>query len=117
APGHEAYWFEIYGRIALTGEPQRFEQRAEALGRFYDVYAFRIGAPEERRVAVLFTDITARKHAEDALRYRTSQYQTLLDRAPIGVYVVDANFRLREINPAAEPVFASIPDPTGRDFE
>src|SRR5690606_11339029 len=39
APRHEQHWFEIYGRIALTGEAQRFEQRAEALGRFYDVYA------------------------------------------------------------------------------
>jgi CheY-like chemotaxis protein/nitrogen-specific signal transduction histidine kinase len=32
------------------------------------VYAFRIGAPEQRRVAVLFYDITARKRAEDALQ-------------------------------------------------
>ncbi|HEX5580226.1 MAG TPA: ATP-binding protein [Gemmatimonadaceae bacterium] len=64
APAHEAHWFEIYGRVALTGEPTRFEAPAEALGRWYDVYAFRIGAPEQRRVAVLFDNITARKQAE-----------------------------------------------------
>jgi CHASE3 domain sensor protein len=29
APGHEAHWFETYGRIALTGEPLRFQNRAE----------------------------------------------------------------------------------------
>ena len=25
APDHEAHWFEIYGAIALTGEPVHFE--------------------------------------------------------------------------------------------
>ena len=51
APAHEEYWFQIYGQIALTGEPRRFENPAHALGRFYDVYAFRLGRPEQRRVA------------------------------------------------------------------
>lgn len=64
-PEHEEHWFEIYGRIALTSEPSRFEQRAAALGRWYDVYALRIGDPRERRVAILFNDITDRKRAED----------------------------------------------------
>ena len=27
APQHEEHWFEIYGRIALTGEPMRFEMK------------------------------------------------------------------------------------------
>jgi PAS domain S-box-containing protein len=33
APQHEEHWFEIYGRIALTGEPMRFENEAKQLGR------------------------------------------------------------------------------------
>jgi PAS domain S-box-containing protein len=68
APGHEEHWFQIYGRVALTGEPIRFENPAEALGRWYDVYAFRVGDPEHRTVAILFSDITVRKSAERALR-------------------------------------------------
>ena len=67
-PSHEEHWFEVYGRVALTGEPVRFENRAEGLGRWFDVYAFRIGDPSRRTVAVLFNDITARRHAEEALR-------------------------------------------------
>ena len=46
APHHEEHWFEIYGKIALTGEPARFENRAEQLHRWYEVYAFRFGEPE-----------------------------------------------------------------------
>jgi PAS domain S-box-containing protein len=65
APRHEEHWFEIYGKVALTGEPVRFENRATHLRRWYDVYAFRVGEPELRRVAVLFGDITERKRAEE----------------------------------------------------
>lgn len=65
-PAHEQHWFDIYGEIALTGEPRRFEARADALGRWYDVYAFRVDEPERRRVAMLFNDVRDRKQAEDA---------------------------------------------------
>ena len=27
APQHEEHWFEIYGSIALTGKPMRFEMK------------------------------------------------------------------------------------------
>ncbi len=68
APAHEEHWFEIYGRVARTGEAVRFENEARALNRWFDVYAFRVGRPEERRVAILFNDITERKRAEAAMR-------------------------------------------------
>lgn len=67
-PELEAHWFERYGRVAETGEPMRFEQDTAALGRHYDVFAFRVGAPELRRVAVLFKDVSVRARAETALR-------------------------------------------------
>jgi PAS domain S-box-containing protein len=76
-PDHDAHWYEIYGRIALTGIPERFEQPAEALGRHFDVYAFRMGKAEERQVAVLFNDISARKHAEQAIKAELEAMRTL----------------------------------------
>jgi signal transduction histidine kinase/CheY-like chemotaxis protein len=63
-PGLESYWFEFYGRVAATGQAARFESHAPAMGRWFDAYASRVGAPEHRRVAVLFRDVSARKHAE-----------------------------------------------------
>ena len=69
APDHEEYWFEIYGKVALTGEPVRFVNQAKAMeGRWFDLYAFRIGGEQSRRVAVLFTDITERKQSESNLK-------------------------------------------------
>ena len=38
-------------------------------------------------------------------------------QAPLGVYVVDADFRILEVNPTALPVFGNIPDLIGRDFD
>ena len=46
APAHEAHWFEIYGKIALTGEPAHFVNEARALNHWYDVHAYRVGKPE-----------------------------------------------------------------------
>ncbi|MEH6437666.1 ATP-binding protein [Massilia sp. DD77] len=72
APRHEPHWFEIYGRVAESGEPVRFVNEARELGRWYDVYATRLGPAEWRRVAILFTDITERRRSEDALRKMAS---------------------------------------------
>jgi PAS domain S-box-containing protein len=60
----EEHWIEIYGRVALTGEPVRFESGSETLGRWFDVYACRTGNPQDRKVAIVFKDISDRKQAE-----------------------------------------------------
>ncbi len=57
-PLQEKHWFEIYGRVATTGEPIRFVNEAKALERWFDVYAFPLDASDHVRVAVLFRDIT-----------------------------------------------------------
>lgn len=67
-PQHEEHWFEIYGQIALTGEPRRFEQAAAALGRWYEVQAYRVGRPEQRQVLVIFNDIVERRRSEERLQ-------------------------------------------------
>ncbi len=61
-------------------------------------------------------DVTARKHVEDELRRRTAQFETLLGNAPLGVYLVDADFCIREVNPTAAAMFGDIPDLIGREF-
>jgi PAS domain S-box-containing protein len=67
-PELEPFWVETYGRVALTGESARFEQGSEAMGRWFDVHALRVGDPDAHRVAILFTDISERRRAEQQLR-------------------------------------------------
>jgi PAS domain S-box-containing protein len=72
-PDHDAHWFEIYGQVAETGEPIRFVNEAKAMGRWYDVYAYRVGGPGSGKVGILFTDITERKRADDSLKLLATQ--------------------------------------------
>ena len=67
-PQLEEDWFEIFAKIALTGEPLRFEHEAAAMGRWYEVHAFRVGEPASRRVAIIVNDITVRRQAEETVR-------------------------------------------------
>ncbi len=83
APNHEEHWFEIYGKVALTGEPIRFVQKAAILdGRWFDLYASRLGGPGSRKVAVLFTDITVRKQSEEALAAARAQLDEIIELTP-----------------------------------
>ena len=84
-PAHDAHWFETYGRVARTGQPERFVNYAEALGRWFDVYAFRIGGVSENRVAILFNDITARKHSDARLRESEAHSRALV---AAGTYII-----------------------------
>jgi PAS domain S-box-containing protein len=111
APSHEEHWFEIYGRIAVSGEPARFQNQALALGRWFEVFAFRVGAPERRMVGVLFNDITARLRAEEGLRESEQRYRTLFTNMTEGFVlgeVIDddagtpRDVRLIEMNEAFE---------------
>ena len=78
APDLEEQWFARFGHVALTGEPMRVESEAAQLGRWFDSNAFRVGTPEQRRVAILFTDITARRVAEDTARANEEHQAFLL---------------------------------------
>jgi PAS domain-containing protein len=76
---NEAQWFEIYGRVAVTGEAIRFVKQAKSLnGRWFDIYAFRHGGNESRKVAILFSDISDRKASEDALKASENRSTAIL---------------------------------------
>jgi PAS domain-containing protein len=132
-PGIEAHWFETYGRVALTGEPTRFRQGSEAMGRWFDVYAFRVGLPQERRVALLFADVTAAKAAErervrlhEALEAERARLSDVFRQAPSFLAVLrgpDYVFEL--VNDAyyqlvghrallGKPVWEALPEVRGR---
>jgi len=72
-PDVEDLWVKAYAGVAATGAPLRMEQHSEALQRWFDVFAFRLGAPQARQVAVLFYDTTERKRAELALLAATAE--------------------------------------------
>ncbi len=101
-PLHEAHWFETYGRIALTGKPERFTNEAKYLGgRWYDVYAFRVGQSEEHKVAILFRDITERRKTEAALRESEERFRSVVANLSEGLMLFDDKMNLIYQNPAS----------------
>lgn len=129
----EDIWFERYATVAESGEPVRFESRVPDLKRWFNLYAFRFGEAVDHQVAVLFTDITARKEAEAERWLRTlaaerSKFEYLFSRSPAFVatlYGPQHTFDL--INPAylkmmgqrdliGKPVREAVPDAEGQGF-
>ena len=61
--------------------------------------------------------MTARKRAEEGLHRAHDTFYSLIQNNPFGIYVVDGDFRLREVSLGAQKVFAGVPRPLlGRDF-
>ncbi len=104
-PELESHWFEIYGHVALTGEPRRFVEGSEAMGRWFEVYAFRFGGSESRRVALLFNNITERKRAEDQLRSQEELLRQIADNVPGLIAYIGADERYRFVNATFETWF------------
>lgn len=113
-PEHDQYWFDTYGQVAVTGRPTRLINQAQAMGRWFDVYAFRVGLPEAHHVAVLFRDITARQAAEaererllrqiDTERQRLQQ---IFAQAPVAVVVFRGrDFVVELANPSYQALLA-----------
>ncbi|MGZ8366492.1 MAG: PAS domain S-box protein, partial [Nitrospira sp.] len=67
-------------------------------------------------LVVIFRDVTEQKRAEETIRVRAEQFETLVKQAPLGIYLVDADFRIAQVNPTAQLVFGDIPDLIGLDF-
>lgn len=61
-------------------------------------------------------DITERKQVEEIMLRNEALVSALIEQAPVGVYVVDAMFRLQRTNPMAMRVFEHIQPLLGRDF-
>jgi PAS domain S-box-containing protein len=108
--------FLTYERILATGESRRFERGELAHGRVLELYAFRVEDGSQSRVALIVKEITERKHADEVLRQRSAQFEILVDQAPIGVFLLDGDLRIRQVNPVARPSFGPIPDLVGRDY-
>lgn len=87
-PNEDPKWVEMYGRVALTGEPCQFENYSLVLKRHFEVFAYR---PALRQFAVLFIDITDRKQAEEALAKSNKLLEAVIKQAPFAIHVLEGD--------------------------
>ena len=95
-PDLEAGWIETYARVAVGGETLRFEQGAEAMGRWFDVFAMPTHPPG--RFAVVFKDQTAHRNTTLALRDSEQRFRVMADHLPLIVWELDAEGCRRWVN-------------------
>ena len=69
-------WIGTYGKVALKGEPIRFESYSEPLGRWYDVSAY---SDKSGFFAVTFHDTTSQKLLEEEIIESKKRYQLIVD--------------------------------------
>jgi PAS domain S-box-containing protein len=95
------------------------EARIEGLGAGADDYLVKPFSAREllARIGAHLGLSKQRRELERSLRYRSEQLETLLEGAPLGIYLIGADFRVRAVNPVAQPAFGDIPGGiVGRDF-
>jgi PAS domain S-box-containing protein len=95
-PNLEAYWFDIYAKVAQTGETIRFENAAIGMHKHFDVFAYRIAGDGRKRVGVLFKDITKNKELQNKLQEQTNnlykskkQLLSFIKHAPVSIAMFD----------------------------
>ncbi|MEE4211352.1 MAG: PAS domain-containing protein, partial [Parvularcula sp.] len=97
-PDLEPEWFAIYGDVAATGKPIRFELESQAMGRWFDVYAFPAGPLGSNLVGILFEDTSDRKATDKALRESLSRLTSLINVSSDLVFQMSADWtELREL--------------------
>ena len=94
------------------------ESRVEGMEAGADDYLIKpFGARELlARVGAHLQMARMRREASEALRQSHARFEALFDAAPLGVYLVDADLRIRAVNPKARPVFGGIDGLLGSDF-
>lgn len=100
-PDTEALWIERYGDVALTGNPIEFENYSAPLKRYYQIKSF---CPAKNQFAVIFSDISERKRAEEELRERENKLSTILNLLPVGISILDQDQKIVYQNPALENI-------------
>ncbi|HTR06076.1 MAG TPA: ATP-binding protein [Paraburkholderia sp.] len=105
---------EALAHTLRTRAASQFETRCTKHQRWFETRIY--PAASAQGAAVLMTDVTERKRDQEAIRLRTAQFETLMNEAPLGVYLVDQDLRIRQVNPAARPLFGDQPDLIGQDI-
>jgi PAS domain S-box-containing protein len=96
--------FEIYGRVALTGEPESLEMYVDALKMWFSISVY---SPEKEYFVTVFDVITVRKWMEQMLAENEARLRTLVQTIPDLIWLKDPEGVYLSCNPTFERFFGA----------
>jgi PAS domain S-box-containing protein len=110
-PGSEKCWMEVFGKVALTGQPIRYENYLAPLQKYFDTWIF---SPRKRQFAVMFSDVTQSQNARNTLIESEQKYRTLFETNKDGIIIFrlnpDYSFQILERNQALRDILGYTND-------
>ncbi len=97
-PNIEPYWIDTFGKVALTGQSISYDNYVADIGKYFDTWVF---APQKGQFAVVFSDITHRKKAEEALIESEKNLSIFFDSTPLILMLINADFKVLKANQTA----------------
>jgi PAS domain S-box-containing protein len=91
-------WLAIFGPVALTGKPTRYEMYSPLHQKYFEGSAYPLG---EQNYAVTFYDSTQRHLAEQRLSQSEWRYRTLFEQMNEAVFLIDLDGRMIAVNQCA----------------
>lgn len=98
-PNTEPYWIEVFGNVALTGEPCQYENYSQELGKWFRVSVY---SPQPHQFAVLIDDVTKQKQMEQMLHLEKEQFKTTLLSVADAILSADPQGNIVVMNKVAE---------------
>ena len=86
---------EIFGRVARTGMPERFEKYVRSLDMWFAISVY---SPKRGQFVAVFDVITERKRAEEALRASEEKFRAYMEQAADAIFVHDYEGRFLDVN-------------------
>ncbi|HCR91415.1 MAG TPA: hypothetical protein DIW50_13340, partial [Prolixibacteraceae bacterium] len=106
-----APYLDIYARVAETGEHQFFQTYFPPLDRSFEISVF---SPKQGFFATVFSDITERKQAEEALKKSEEMWRSLVKTIPDYIALYDNKGQYIFLNHFAEGF--SLKDIEGKHY-
>jgi PAS domain S-box-containing protein len=94
--------FEVYGRVVLTGKPEKFETYIEPLGIWLSISLY---SPRPEHFVAVFDNITERRRAEAELRESEQRLAGILNSQETLIVRVDTQNRILYMNDAYQRAF------------
>ncbi|NLE03252.1 MAG: PAS domain S-box protein [Crenarchaeota archaeon] len=105
-PHIESCWVEILGKVALTGEPAKFDYYYPDAQKSFQVYSF---SPALRQFAMLLVDVTQAKEKEKQDIHKTDEVNRIIDGISDFLFVLDKDYHVVRVNKSTCSFFNKTP--------